>query len=485
MIDAKQLAAAQQGARQSFPLFTAMMKGKDFFTPFHLVYYKILNAFAHGRIKRLIVSIPPQHGKSEGSTRLLLAYLLGINPDLKIAVASYSDRFARKFNRDIQRNIDDPRFYLLFPETTLSGTPMAEDSAGWVRTAGEFEIVGHKGSLTAVGRSGGLTGQPVDILVLDDLYKNAAEANSPLIRDAVWDWYLSVAETRLHNDSQELIVFTRWHEDDLIGRIEKAENVVELTSLKQLAGHDPDTWLKVNFEAIKESAPTELDPRKQGEALWPERHNLKKLLRSRALDPVAFDCTYQGHPATKEGLLYSDGFQTYDVLSGPDQIVKKANYTDTADMGNDYLCSVCYEVGRDGFAYVTDVLFTQAPMEETEPATAQMLLRNDTRIAYIESNNGGRGFARAVKKLAPSVRVEWFHQSGNKESRILTNSASVLNNIKFPSDWSLRWPSFYFMLTTYKRAFKANRSDDAPDTLTGIVEKEVLDKNNNRILYMG
>nr|DAX80667.1 MAG TPA: Terminase large subunit [Caudoviricetes sp.] len=472
MSDAKYIAAAQQGARQSFPLFTAMMKGKDFFTPFHLVYYKILNAFAHKRIKRLIVSIPPQHGKSEGSTRLLPAYLFGLNPDLKIAIASYSDRFARKFNREIQRIIDSERYYTLFPDTQLAGSPVADDSSRWARTAGEFEIIGCEGKLTAVGRSGGLTGQTVDVLILDDLYKNAAEANSPLIRDAVWEWYTSVAETRLHNDSQELIVFTRWHEDDLIGRIEASEKVVNLTSLRQLSGCDPDAWLKVDFEAIKEGPRTDLDPRELGQPLWPERHSLQSLVRRRALDPVGFDSLYQGRPATKEGLLYGSEFQTYDELPPANEIIKKANYTDTADLGDDYLCSICYVVSRDGFAYVTDVLFTQEPMEVTEPITAQMLLRNDTRIAYVESNNGGRGFARAVGRLAPAVRVEWFHQSGNKESRILTNSASVINRIKFPSEWGKIWPSFYVMVTAYKRLFRANRFDDAADALTGIVERE-------------
>lgn len=104
---------------------------------------------------------------------------------------------------------------------------------------------------------------------------------------------------------------------------------------------------------------------------------------------MGFDSLYQGRPATKEGLLYGSEFQTYDELPPANEIIKKANYTDTADLGDDYLCSICYVVSRDGFAYVTDVLFTQEPMEVTEPITAQMLLRNDTRIAYIESNNGG------------------------------------------------------------------------------------------------
>ena len=113
-----------------------------------------------------------------------------------------------------------------------------------------------------------------------------------------------------------------------------------------------------------------------------------------------------------------------------------------------------------------------------------MLLRNGTRAALIESNNGGRGFARNVQRKATAAHVEWFHQSGNKESRILTNSATVLQNIRFPEGWRLRWPELYAHLTTYKRLFKANKNDDAPDALTGIVEKEIINKNN-RILYMG
>lgn len=473
MINPRKIAAYRQGARKSFPLFATLMRHEGFLTPFHLKYYWVLDAFAHGRIKRLIVSMPPQHGKSEGASRLLPAYLFGLNPDARVAIASYSDRFARKFSRDIQRIIEEPRYRILFPDTALSGMPMAESTSGWVRTANEFEIVGHEGTLTAVGRSGGLTGQKVDIAIMDDLYKNAMEANSPLIRDAVWDWYISVVRTRMHNDSRELIVFTRWNEDDLIGRITKIEPVIELKSLDQLTGHNPDAWLKLNFEAIKTGAPTELDPRGPGEALWPDRQSLKILNERRALSPIEFECMYQGNPSTEEGLLYGKAFQTYTVLPAPNDIIKKANYTDTADMGEDFLCSVCYVVGRDGFIYVTDILYTQDSMEVTEPATAKMLAENDTRIAYIESNNGGRGFARAVAKLAPQVRISWFHQSGNKEARILTNAASVLNSIKFPENWAQKWPSFYFSLTTYRREFKANKNDDAPDVLTGIIEKEI------------
>jgi predicted phage terminase large subunit-like protein len=115
-------------------------------------------------------------------------------------------------------------------------------------------------------------------------------------------------------------------------------------------------------------------------------------------------------------------------------------------------------------------------MEVTEQATANLLTRNDCRSAAIESNNGGRGFARNVQRLAPRVKVEWFHQSGNKESRILSNSATVQHNILLPSDWSLRFPLFYAHLTAFKRLFRANSHDDCADAITGIAEREYQTK---------
>lgn len=154
-------------------------------------------------------------------------------------------------------------------------------------------------------------------------------------------------------------------------------------------------------------------------------------------------------------------------------MVRRASYTDTADAGDDYLCSVAYVVDTDGIIYVTDVVYSREPMEHTERLVAAMFAANDTRLAVVESNNGGRGFARSLQGLAPKVRVEWFHQSDNKEARILSNSSTVLHTIRMPRDWAQRWPEFYTHLTTFRRLFRANSHDDAADVITGIVEREV------------
>ena len=445
------------------------------FTAFHKTYYSVLEAYAEGRIKKLIVSVPPQHGKSVGATTLLPAYMLGLDPDMRIAIASYSGTLASKFNRRVQRILDSKEYSQIFPDTTIK---QGTKPLGYIRTSDEVEIVGHKGELISVGREGSLTGNRVDCFILDDLYKDAMEAQSPVVRENCWEWYTSVVRTRMHNASRELIVFTRWHEEDLIGTLLRSEPCRELRSMADIDEAGSDEWLVLNFEALKSSPATELDPRGEGEALWPEQQSVELLQSKRRLDPVRFEAMYQGHPSSKEGYLYGDNFREYEFL--PRDIVTSASYTDTADAGDDYLCSVAYSIDTDGVIYITDVVYSREPMEHTERLVAAMLTEARTRKAYVESNNGGRGFARSLQRLLPKVKVEWFHQSGNKEARILSNSATVLHNIRMPKDWHLRWPEFYAHLTTYRRLFRANRHDDAADALTGVVEREVVDSGGNR-----
>jgi predicted phage terminase large subunit-like protein len=451
-------------ARDAFPTLEAQ--------PFHRNYYRLLEAFARGKIRRMMVTMPPQHGKSHGASVLLPAYVLGLDPDRRVAIASYSSSLANRFNRRVQRLIESREYGSMFPATTIKrgGATKSSDTGSYIRTADHVEIIGAEGELFSVGREGALTGNRVDTFILDDLYKDAMEANSPVVRDNCWEWYTSVVRTRMHNDSTELIVNTRWHEEDLIGMISAHEEVRSLTRWSELDTWPPDVWLHLNLEALKTSPPSEIDPRDRGEALWEARQSRRLLLRKRALDPVQFDCMYQGAPSTAEGLLYGEGFATYEELTR--NVGRQENYTDTADMGDDYLCSVNYAIGSDGLIYVTDVVYSPEPMEVTEGLVASMLDRGGTTVARIESNNGGRGFALAVEKLLERrVTIDWFHQAENKEARILSNSATVMRRIRMPADWARRWPEFYHNLSTYRRLFRANRHHDAADVLTGIIER--------------
>jgi hypothetical protein len=190
--------------------------------------------------------------------------------------------------------LESREYAALFPDTTIK---QGAKPANYIRTADEVEIIGHDGALLSVGREGSLTGNRVDCFILDDLYKDAMEANSPIIRENCWEWYTSVVRTRMHNFSRELIVFTRWHEEDLIGTITGKEPCRELRSFSDLENVGEDEWLYLNFEALKASPATEIDPREVGEALWEERHSAALLKQKRNLDALRFECMYQGHPS--------------------------------------------------------------------------------------------------------------------------------------------------------------------------------------------
>ena len=434
--------------------------------PFHIAYYEVLTRFAMGEIKKLMITMPPQHGKSEGATRRLPAFVLGQDPDKRIAIVSYNAIKARKFNRELQRIMDDDRYYELFPQTLLAGQASYQEqgrrSRNYARNSDECEIVGYQGSFKTIGVGGSLTGEPVDMLIIDDLYKDASSAWSPVIRQNVADWYDTVASTRLHNDSQQLLVFTRWHMEDLAGRLLEQEGVYDPIE-------NPQGWLLVSFPAIQNRPPSEQDPRAEGEPLWPERHSLSKLLEIKGRSPTVFESLYQQNPQPSQGLMYEE-FTCYTDLPSRSYSVA---YIDAADSGADYLCALFYKEAEDG-NYITDVLYTKDPMEVTETTLTYMLQQHQVERCHIESNNGGNLFVSNLQQRSWDTgnrltRFNPFHQNQNKTARIFAASASVQKLIKMPLDWKKRFPKFARDLTGYLRV-GTNAHDDAPDALTGTIE---------------
>ena len=434
--------------------------------PFHIAYYEVLTRFAMGEIKKLMITMPPQHGKSEGATRRLPAFVLGQDPDKRIAIVSYNAIKARKFNRELQRIMDDDRYYELFPQTLLAGQASYQEqgrrSRNYARNSDECEIVGYQGSFKTIGVGGSLTGEPVDMLIMDDLYKDASSAWSPVIRQNVADWYDTVASTRLHNDSQQLLVFTRWHIEDLAGRLLEQEGVYDPIE-------NPQGWLLVSFPAIQNRPPSEQDPRAEGEPLWPERHSLEKLLEIKGRSPTVFESLYQQNPQPSQGLMYEE-FSCYTDLPSRSYSVA---YIDAADSGADYLCALFYKEAEDG-NYITDVLYTKDPMEVTETTLTYMLQQHQVERCHIESNNGGNLFVSNLQQRSWDTgnrltRFNPFHQNQNKTARIFAASASVQKLIKMPLDWKKRFPKFARDLTGYLRV-GTNAHDDAPDALTGSIE---------------
>lgn len=446
-------------AAKSFPYFLNHMDRNYNMMWFHEYIARMCEQLVIGMLPtdRLMIFVPPQHGKSEIVSRKLPAWLLGINPRLKIVGSSYSAPLAQQFSRSIQRLMDSPEYAEVFPDTYLSRSNIAAFTIkGYLRNVDFFETVGYGGFYKAVGVGGSLTGTPVDIGIIDDPVKDAMEAYSQVYRDRVWDWYTSVFLTRLHNQSKQIFIMTRWHQDDLAGRLLDSE---------------PEKWTVVNLPAIKENSSNPNDSRKIGEALWEEKHSLARLKEIAERSPIVFESLYQQNPTPHEGLMYEQGFREYEAIPNERRQIKA--YCDTADTGSDYLCSIVYAETASA-DYVLDVLYTQKSMEYTEPKTAEQYTKYQVQRAVIESNNGGRSFARAVEQQCRSLGnnrtlFTWFTQTKNKEVRIFTQSSEVQNLIYMPVGWQRMWPDFHRAITGYRRTGR-NDHDDAPDALTGIVE---------------
>lgn len=288
-------------AKESFVDFVEYVK-EDYDTQwFHETICKYLDRLESGDIKKLMIFVPPQHGKSELSSRQFPAYALGRNPKRKLALCSYSSDLASGFNRSVQQIIETDLYKDIFPDTTLNEANVSTDAKkGVLRNSTIFEIVKHRGFLKAVGVGGSLTGTPVDIGIIDDPFKDRATANSETHRRNVWDWYQDVFMTRLHNDSKQLMLFTRWHEDDLAGRLLNPENPC-------YDEKEAKEWVVVCFSALKENenalsmAEEVDDPRQIDEALWEERHSAEKYFKRRRINPTGFASLDQQRPSALEG----------------------------------------------------------------------------------------------------------------------------------------------------------------------------------------
>jgi predicted phage terminase large subunit-like protein len=271
----------------------------------HKVLCEKLTKFAlDPKCNRLIVEMPPQHGKSEHISVRLVCFLLGINPDLKVVNTGYNLDHIKKYNVQSQRLISSPKYQAVFPNTKLRSMVDKNNFSNkgkFVENQNIFEIVQHKGSYKCVGVGGALTGSPADIAIVDDPFKDYEEARSQNRRDLVWNWYNSVFCSRLHSKSKIIIVQTRWHEDDLIGRV--------------LNSNSTEKWDVLTLRAIKEEKDDfPYDKRKTGQALWPNRFDLELLNNARLRDNKTFVSLYQQKPAPDEGTIFKkDTFQFYPI----------------------------------------------------------------------------------------------------------------------------------------------------------------------------
>lgn len=415
LVRLKRELARKEAKEGSFIHYCKYIDGSYSSQWFHKYLAKKLETFLKDDTKKcMAICMPPQHGKSQEATKLFPSFALGQNPNLKIAVCAYNSPFSSSFNRAIQRYIDSKEYKEIFPDTTINSKNVVTVQS-WLRNSDEFEIVDKKGSLKSVGVGGGLSGHPVDLGIIDDPIKDYKEASSDIVKEAIWNWYLSVFCTRLHNHSKQIIIMTRWAEDDLIGRLTDPE-----------VNPNYEDWDVVKIEAIKEHTDIPEDPREIGEALWEEKHSLDKLLKLKALDESIFNCLYQQEPNTKEGTtIKRDWFQIVD--SYPEYLTKDlwVDTSDTEKKSNDPngFLTTCFDENTSTLYIVgaeSEHLETPGRLKKINILASRHNLGHDS-LVKIEPKSSGRATKQMINRMKDSnltaIDIESYLVGQSKASK--------------------------------------------------------------------
>lgn len=379
---------------------------------------------------------------------MFLCWVFGKNPDKsKVISASYSKALSIISSRTIRNKIQQEKseplqitYNDIFPDTVISSDNAAVE---------QWSIKDAFFSYKATSPGSSITGMGANLMVIDDLVADSFVANSEMELDKIYSWFFDTFASREEQNATTIIIGTKWSSKDHISRLLKSKEAKDFYVIE----------MKAFDEEKEEMLCEELLDKKQ----W-------DYLKRNMADDI-FLANYQAEVIDKKGALYQN-FNYYETLPEFEEII---SYTDTADTGTDYLCSLVFGV-KNQEGYLLDVVYTQEAMELTEKMVASLFHRNKVNQAKIESNSGGRGFARNVERIlldsfkSRYTNITTFTQKKNKFSRILTASSFVEKHLYFPEDIKHRFPKFYEDIKKYQRNNKANKHDDAVDTLTGIAE---------------
>ena len=383
-----------------------------------------LEAVERGEIDRLMIFMPPRHGKSELASKRFPAWCLGRKPTRQIIAASYNSDLANDFGRNVRNIVAEPEFGQVFP-----GVSLATDSA-----AANRMNTNYGGAYVAAGVGTAVTGRGAHIALIDDPFKDREEADSERRRELVWDWYRSTLYTRLMPGGAIVLIQTRWHEDDLAGRLLEQEG---------------DQWDVLELPAIND----------QGKALWPEWYPLDALHRIKnTIGPREWSALYQQRPQPDEGTFFKrEWFGTWDSLPAL-RYYGTSDYAVT-DGGGDYTVHRVWGVDHQGNLYRVDGWRGQTTSDEWIERKLDLIAKHNQLCVFGE----GGGLQKAIEPMLKRrmlerrvhCRLEWLPSVSDKPTRARSFQAmAATGRVKFERDADLS----EFLV------FPAGKHDDDVDT---------------------
>lgn len=413
--------------------------------PHHRLIARHLEAVERGEITRLMITMPPRHGKSMLASEFFPAWYLGRNPDHYVVTATYAQELADDFGRKVKNQIEDATYQAIFP-----GVGLADDSKSAKRFHVEGNLGGYehnlaqRGAFYAVGVGGPLTGRGAHLLLIDDPVKNREDADSEIIRRKTRDWYTSTAYTRLMPGGRIVLIQTRWHEDDLSGWL--------------LQEHKQEGWTVLDLPAISDA----------GEALWPAQYDLPALEQiRRAIGPRDWSALYQQRPAPEEGDYFkADWLREYDKPPPRTemQVYGGSDYAVTAD-GGDFTVHAVIGLDPEGRMFLLDLWRRQASSDVWVEAFCD-LVSEHRPLGWAEEQGQikagvGPFLERRMRERQAFVAREQFPTRGDKAVRAQSmRGRMALNGLYVPKH--APW------LAEFRRellAFPAGKHDDQVDAI--------------------
>lgn len=390
---------------------------------FHKALAAALEEVDKGKILRLIITFPPRHGKSELTSRRFPAWLLGRDPYRHIMLGTYNQPFAEDFGKDVRNIMNTQQFQTVFPESGLKKGSQASDRLG--TEAGGLAVF--------VGRGGSSTGRGADVLIIDDPIKDRAEANSAATRDEVWDWFNDTMSTRLMSDTGAIIIIqTRWHEDDLVGRLTDPTNpIYNEAEAKQ--------WKIINIPAIAEA--NDVLKRKPGQALWPEKFGIDYLLSFKARNPTGFSALYQQRPTPEDGDFFkADMITKYAHQDLPTnlRIYASSDHAVATKQSSDLTCCLVVGVDSKDQIWLLDCWWKREKADKVVEAMIRMMKRWKPIVWWAEgghiSKSLGPFLYRRMREEKVYVNIREQHPAADKQTRAQSIQGRMsMGMVRFPA----------------------------------------------------